>query len=215
MGSGQESPPVRIAEYAVTGGSRFSRLSGLPVDDAVLHDEIDLLEQRNIRERIAGYRDDVGIFAGLNRADPVFPAEQGGSLDGCPLRQSPGPPAPFGRPRPAGVRSAGRGRHQPPRPGRTQLGWIRMRAQDRSATATGESSHSWAGSLTKRRSRATAPRLACTDRDAACPSRPVVFEHDHGRPGYRHQGGYRIPALRLPPIIRQMDGCLRQPGYLP
>jgi hypothetical protein len=40
-------------------------------DHAALHDEADLLHHRNVGERIALDRDDVGVLARLDRADRV------------------------------------------------------------------------------------------------------------------------------------------------
>jgi hypothetical protein len=39
------------------------------IDLSLLHDEADVLESADINKRIAGHRDDVGVFSGLERAE--------------------------------------------------------------------------------------------------------------------------------------------------
>src|SRR5690606_6480049 len=50
--------------------------SVLLVDDAALHHEADILQQRNVLERIAAYGHDVGMVSGLYRAQLVGHAER-------------------------------------------------------------------------------------------------------------------------------------------
>ncbi len=56
------------------------------VNHSTLHHEIDMLQHGNVAERIAIHRDDIGILAGLNRADPVTPAHQIGRIHGSGLQ---------------------------------------------------------------------------------------------------------------------------------
>ena len=51
------------------------------VDYAALHHERDVLEHADVVEWIAGHGDDVGIVAGLERAELVLPVEQPGAVE--------------------------------------------------------------------------------------------------------------------------------------
>ena len=55
------------------------------VDDAGLHDEVDVLEELDVLERVAVDGDDVGPFAGFDRADVVGPAHEVGGVEGAGL----------------------------------------------------------------------------------------------------------------------------------
>src|SRR5579883_1957960 len=80
----QESTPRfrREARGPVPLPRRRGVLRQLVADDpAALHDEPDALQLGNIRERVAGDRDDIGIFALFDRSDVILPAERLGVDD--------------------------------------------------------------------------------------------------------------------------------------
>ncbi len=56
-------------------------------DDAAFHDECDFLQDADVRQRVAGNRDDVGEVAGLQRADLPLPAEQLGAVQRAGLKR--------------------------------------------------------------------------------------------------------------------------------
>src|SRR3984885_15503376 len=55
------------------------------VDDTGFHDEVDVLEDLDVFERVAFDGDDVGPFAGLDGAYAVGPAHEVGGVDGAGL----------------------------------------------------------------------------------------------------------------------------------
>ena len=50
------------------------------VDHATLHDEIDMLQSTDVSQRIGVDGDDVGVFAGFNRAHVLGAADQIGGI---------------------------------------------------------------------------------------------------------------------------------------
>ncbi len=60
------------------------------VDDAGLHDEVDVLEDLDVFERIAIDGDDVGPLAGFDRAGAVGPCHEVGCVDGAGLNAGEG-----------------------------------------------------------------------------------------------------------------------------
>src|SRR5215469_11698143 len=83
-----KSRAERWAEYSVRSSSNSRPRLRTLVDHAALHHEADLLQYSDIFERIARHRDDVGIVAGLDRADLPIPSEHLRAVERAGLERS-------------------------------------------------------------------------------------------------------------------------------